>query len=350
MNNLVIPAAGLSSRYPNMKPKWLLTHPDGKLMIEKILESFETISYDRIIITILSKHCELYEADKILNQLFGEKIEVCILPEQTRDPAHTIYETIKTKKLEGLITIKDSDCIVEADFPLNREFICGLEIDEYTQIENLQNKSYIIKCDKDLITDIVEKQIISNLICVGVYCIDVGSFVEAYEKIISSPVTKIENEVFISHILSYLVSKGTIVYFVPANRFVDWGTLSEWRKEQQRCSTYFFDIDGVLLKNTGRYGKINWSNSFEPIEENWKLLKDLSDNGAQIIFTTSRTEEYLEDFKSKLQKMQIKYKQIITNCNHAQRIIINDFAPTNPYPSCDSISIPRNSSLKEYIK
>ena len=35
---LIIPAAGKSSRYPNMKPKWLLSHPTGKLMIEKVLE------------------------------------------------------------------------------------------------------------------------------------------------------------------------------------------------------------------------------------------------------------------------------------------------------------------------
>ena len=151
------------------------------------------------------------------------------------------------------------------------------------------------------------------------YIVSVASFTESYEKIVNSPVTKTENEVFISHVLSYLVTKGTLVYFVAANKFVDWGTLSEWRKEQQRCSTYFFDIDGVLLKNTGRYGKINWSNSFEPIQDMVELLKDLSDNGAQIIFTTSRSEEYLEDFKSKLQKMEIKYKQIITNCNHSQK-------------------------------
>ena len=37
MNTLLIPCAGKSNRFPNMKPKWMLTHPDGKLMIEKYL-------------------------------------------------------------------------------------------------------------------------------------------------------------------------------------------------------------------------------------------------------------------------------------------------------------------------
>jgi hypothetical protein len=27
MKNLIIPMAGKSSRFPNMKPKWMLTHP-----------------------------------------------------------------------------------------------------------------------------------------------------------------------------------------------------------------------------------------------------------------------------------------------------------------------------------
>ena len=47
MNNktLLIPAAGKSSRFPNMKPKWLLTHPSGELMIEKVLKSSKFEDY-----------------------------------------------------------------------------------------------------------------------------------------------------------------------------------------------------------------------------------------------------------------------------------------------------------------
>jgi len=29
MSTLIVPCGGKSSRYPGMKPKWLLTHPDG---------------------------------------------------------------------------------------------------------------------------------------------------------------------------------------------------------------------------------------------------------------------------------------------------------------------------------
>ena len=46
MINLILPVAGQSSRYPNMRPKWLITLPDGKLMIEKSVENFNLKLYN----------------------------------------------------------------------------------------------------------------------------------------------------------------------------------------------------------------------------------------------------------------------------------------------------------------
>ena len=350
MNNLVIPAAGLSSRFPGMKPKWLLTHPDGSLMIKKVLGSFKLANYDRVVITILRDHCQKYNADLIIQQLFGTSVEVCILEQQTKDPAETIAKTIQMMDLKGFITIKDSDCYVSADYPIDKQFICGLTIDKMDDIVRIHNKSFIIKNDENIITDIIEKKVVSDTVCLGVYCLDIDNLMSAYDKINSSPVYRHDNEMYISHIVSYLISQNDILHFVEAKQFIDWGTLKEWRKEQKKFRTYFFDIDGVFLKNTGKYGVKNWSNTFEPIQENIDTLKELSDSGAQIIFTTARPTEHIGRFKKLLLENKIKYKDIITDCNHSQRVIVNDFAPTNPYPSCDSISIPRNCNLGDYLK
>tara|TARA_R110002167_G_scaffold271943_1_gene478450 strand:- start:6790 stop:7842 length:1053 start_codon:yes stop_codon:yes gene_type:complete len=350
MNNLVIPAAGLSSRFPGMKPKWLLTHPDGNLMIKKVLGSFKMANYDRVIITILRDHCQKYDADLMIQQIFGTSIEVCILEQQTKDPAETIAKTIQIMDLKGFITIKDSDCYVLADYPVDKQFICGLKIDKMDDIVKIHNKSFIIKNDENIITDIIEKKVVSDTVCLGVYCLKIDNLMSAYNKINSSPVYRHDNEMYISHIVSYLISQNDILHFVEAEQFIDWGTLKEWQKEQKKFRTYFFDIDGVFLKNTGKYGVKNWSNTFEPIQENINTLKQLSDSGAQIIFTTARPKDHIDEFKELLLENKIKYKQIITDCNHSQRVIVNDFAPTNPYPSCNSISIPRNCNLGDYLK
>ena len=144
-----------------------------------------------------------------------------------------------------------------------------------------------------------------------------------------------------------------MIYVSSTNRkltekYVDWGTLKEWTKERDKYKTYIFDIDGVMLENHGKYGSKNWSNTFEPIMENFELVKNLSRNN-EIIFMTSRPEKYVIQFKDYLKAQGIKYKTIITSCNHSKRLIINDFAPTNPYPSCESFSVKRNSILKSYL-
>ena len=36
------------------------------------------------------------------------------------------------------------------------------------------------------------------------------------------------------------------------------------------------------------------------------------------------------------------YKALIMGLNHSERVIVNDFSDSNPYPSCSAINIPRN--------
>ena len=151
MNNLVIPAAGRSSRFPNMKPKWLLTHPDGSLMIEKVLSCFKKENYDRIIITILQEHAKQYNADLILEQIFGNSVEICILKEQTKDPAETVIKTIEKMNLKGFVVIKDSDCYVTAEYPLGEQYICGLAINKMDNTGRISNKSFIVKNEEGII-------------------------------------------------------------------------------------------------------------------------------------------------------------------------------------------------------
>ena len=74
MHTLIIPCAGSSSRFPNMRPKWMLTHPDGKLMVEKAFEGISHNRFERVIVTILKEHVDNFEADIWLKQIFGSKI------------------------------------------------------------------------------------------------------------------------------------------------------------------------------------------------------------------------------------------------------------------------------------
>ena len=60
---IIVPAAGLSSRFPNMKPKYLLASYDKKIMLQLALQHY--IGKHNITIGILKEHQEQYNAIKI---------------------------------------------------------------------------------------------------------------------------------------------------------------------------------------------------------------------------------------------------------------------------------------------
>ena len=347
---LIVPCAGKSTRFPNMKPKWLLTHPDGALMIEKALSGIDLDLFDRIIITIVKQFEEKYEALTILNQVFlkNSRVEFCVLEDFTSSASETVYLTIKNMNVRGEIVIKDSDNCVVVDLKNQRDnFIVGYDLHKHTQISNIPGKSFVIINEQKIVEDIIEKRIVSNIICLGIYGIrSAERFAFAFEDISKKG---IKSELFVSHIISYLIAKEEKYLYIEAEDYIDWGTLVEWKETQARYKTYFIDVDGVILKNSGKYGSVNWSNNKEFLTENIKKIIELQEKGAQIVITTSRTEEYREDLEGLLHSVNIKPYAVIMGLNHAARVIINDFASTNPYPSGIAITLPRNGNISDYI-
>jgi hypothetical protein len=113
----------------------------------------------------------------------------------------------------------------------------------------------------------------------------------------------------------------------------------------------FIDIDGVLVENSGEYvGKI-WGTT-DHIEKNKNYINNLFDTGkVRIILTTSRKSSYKQKTIEQLDLLNVKYHDIIFDLLHCQRILINDFSDTNPYPTAKSVNIPRNNNnLEHYLK
>jgi len=351
MCTLIIPCAGKSSRFPNMKPKWMLTHPDGRLMIEKSLEGIDLEAFEQIIITIVRPHDEKYEAGLILQQVFKHhpKVKICLLDDFTSSASETIYLTLKKMNVKGAFVIKDSDNYVKFDLPKPiKNAIVGYDLSQHPDVSNIPGKSFLIVNDQNIIQDVIEKEIVSKVICLGVYIFEnAADFLKAYETLKQKNVS---GEMFISHVISYMLTNdSTIFAAIMAQAYEDWGTLKEWKEVQKRFRTYFVDVDGVIMKNSGKYGKINWSNNHTLLEENVRCLVELQQNGAQIVITTSRTEEYRDELMRMLNQAGIFPYAVLMGMNHAARVVINDFAPTNPYPSGIAITLPRNCSIKEYL-
>lgn len=323
MNTLIIPCAGKSSRFPNMKPKYMLTHPDGKLMIEKSMEKINVDVFDRIIITIVKPHDEKYEAKLIMEQVFNNnsKVEICMLDDFTSSASETVYLTLKKMNVEGAFVIKDSDNRVEVNFNKQiKNSIIGCNLHEHPNITNIPGKSFLIVNEQGIIHDIIEKQVVSNIICLGVYCFENAlDFINAYDEMLTK---KISGEMYISHVISYMLASNNYVFSsILALSYEDWGTLSEWKEVQKKHRTYFVDVDGVLMKNCGKYGKRNWYNNTETLPDNMETIRKLQDDGAQIVITTSRPEEFRANLEKILNENGIKPYAMLMGMNHAARVL-----------------------------
>jgi hypothetical protein len=345
---LIFPCCGSSSRFPNMRPKWLLTHPDGKIMLEKAMENINLAYYDKIIITILRKHVEEYEADIILKQIFKDpNIHVLVLDAPTSSPAETIAITLKKMNINENFVVKDCDNVINFNDILPLNFIIGIDIHKHPVIKNLAAKSFISVNEQKMILDIVEKQIVSNIISVGMYGFDSAqNFIETFELLKNNS----RAEIYLSHIIAYLVGVNKTIYkLIEATAYEDWGTLDEWKETQKRYSTYIIDLDGVVIKNVGKYGTQCWNTNFEPILSNVSILKQKQASGAALIFMSARSESLRQVIEKNLIAMGFLNFKLILDCYHSPRILINDFAPTNTYPTVIAINIERNDNLEKYL-
>ena len=102
MIKLLIPCAGKSSRFPG-KPKWLLTCPNGNLMIQESITGLDLTEIDCIYITFLREHIEKYCKNCDLNELFRftkKEINIYIL---TSAIICYIYRGTKNKRTNLVI-------------------------------------------------------------------------------------------------------------------------------------------------------------------------------------------------------------------------------------------------------
>jgi hypothetical protein len=352
---IIIPAAGLSSRYKNAKPKWLLTHPTGKLMIELVIHSLITrVPFAQFVVIILDDHVHKFEADLILRQIaqaLDISLEIFVLPKLSKGPADTIYQYLSLTDADEPFLIKDADNVVLfnedlINFSANTSgLLFGGDIGKH-RISEVHQKSFISSDQYGRVSNFVEKKVVSNTVCFGLYGFSsTNLFKNLFDELIKSTY---EGELFVSHLVQIALLRDLKFNYVEAEGLEDWGVWNQWLAVRSNHKTIFVDFDGVLVINSGKYGLNNWDSEFIPIHDNLKCIKLASEKGAQIVITTARSSNYRERIIEFLKAHDIVPHQVVLELNHSPRLLINDFADSNPYPSASALNIVRNSSLNQY--
>ena len=345
MLNLIIPACGQSTRFPNLRPKWLLTHPAGTSMLQESISGLSLEKVDRIIAIVLKKHVEQYEfIDRVSESIDDNRLEFVVLDEPTDSQPETIALGIQKAGVEGAICVKDSDNFFKSDVKAGN-FIGAIDLRDVDYI-NAGNKSYVVVGNKNNIVNIAEKDVISNMFCVGLYSFESAQkYLHYYEKL------KGKDGLYVSHVIHSMLLDQQNFDVQHVTEFIDWGTLEDWNKFRSQYKTLFVDIDGCIVGASSNYMK-PFLGETQALKENIEALNNLYDSGkVTVVMTTARFEKYRELTENQLKREGLKYHKLIMGLPHAKRIVINDFAASNPYPSCEAINLPRNvDCLKEFIQ
>lgn len=336
---VIVPAAGLSTRFPGMRPKYLLYDYKHTLMLQNALQHY--MSHD-IWVGILRTHEEEYSASKYLRHEFGSKLNIVVLDKPTRGPADTARQILTHARLDldESILIKDCDSFFNHAVD-DGNYVCISSIKDHAVLKKLSSKSFVVHNDQNVITDIVEKTIVSDKFCVGGYKFRSASlFTEAFESI------KTDREIFVSDVIQRCLQQGEIFTTKSVTEYYDVGTAEDWFEYNDK-SVIFCDIDGTLVVAKSRF---NYE-EVEPLHNNIAALLAKQKGGCQIIFTTARPHVAEELTKSMLDSFGFVNYQLIMGLQNSRRILINDYNSANPFPRAEAINIKRDSdNLNDYLK
>lgn len=344
--------AGRSSRFPNMRPKWMLTHPmTNRFMVTESILGLNLDFFDSIYFICLQEHENQYKFTKGFTEEIEElglnqKSSIVLLPNQTKSQSETVYNFLSNNPIDGFIFIKDSDGYYECKLVEEKNQIAYFDLNDMDDI-NARTKSYIELDINRMVTNIVEKKVISSTFSSGGYGFaEATEFCAAYEKL-----QNMEGECYISHIIFEMMLSGSAFYGTKTTNFKDWGTIDAWNKYKSQYKCLFVDIDGTLVTNSSIHFPPYVGNG-DSLQSNIDYLNSLHQQGkVKIVLTTSRPKNMRDITVSELKKKKILYDELIMGLPHCKRVIINDFAKSNPYPSCEAINLPRNSdNLKEFLR
>ena len=337
---VIVPCAGRSSRFPGTRPKYLLTLYNGQLMVEKAVDPY--ITTEDIHIILLAEHVEQYDSLTALQRIYNKQpnVTIHVIDEVTSGPAETVYKIAKKLNPNEPILIQDCDSFFDGKISRSNQ-VSVADLRKFKDVTNVAAKSYAVLNEQDMLTNIVEKSVSSNYICVGGYeFASAGEFCANFETLKEYAKGA---EIFVSHIIKNMLHESSFNIH-QVSEFIDCGTYNEFVKYNQSKPTIFCDLDGTVFYNQSHHFSNNYDNEPVPIPSAVNYLLKKQEQGSKIIFTTSRPDEYTEITIEALKKCGFENVSVLFNMPHSPRMVINDNSKTNPYPTALAMNVPRDDN------
>ena len=191
----------------------------NRFMVTESILGINLDFFDRIYFIFLQEHEDKYKfhmgfADELEECGLGGKSEIIFLEEQTSSQSETVYNAIKKNNIDGFIFIKDSDGYYECNVDCADNQIAFFDLNDMDNI-NARTKSYIELDVNGIVTNIVEKQVISSTFSVGGYGFASASkFCETFDSI-----KNLDGECYVSNVIFEMILSGSKFEGLPTRNF-----------------------------------------------------------------------------------------------------------------------------------
>ena len=237
MLNIVVPMAGRGSRFSNAgykMPKPLID-VHGHYMIEYVTKNLTPQIEHRFIYICQEEHLEKYQLEKYLRQIAPNCVVVTV-DHITEGAACTVLLA------EGYINSNDSLMIANSDQYRDTDINHYLrQMNNYdglimTMPANDPKWSFIKVDEKNLVSMVREKEVISNEATVGVYNYKHGKDFVKYAHLMIEKNIRVNNEFYVAPVYNEMIDAGMkITYFDVGEKMYGLGTpedLSEFLKTE----------------------------------------------------------------------------------------------------------------------
>ncbi len=342
---LLLPVAGRSSRYPGMRPKWLLTHPHGTLMLTEAIRGLNPSRFTRIVIVALDAHERDFGfSTSIIKEISREYdlapncVEVILLPHETQSQPETLAEGIRLAQIRGPVLVKDSDNYFSFPNLPDSNAVGVIDLNKSKPVL-VGNKSYIRPGLDGNIDGIVEKQVVSHLFCCGAYYFQSAiAFCDHFARLKEGG-----KDLYPSSVIQSMLDSGEQFQAVEAHDFMDWGTLQDWLRFKDDYATVFIELDGIVVMDSHQHFEPHWGTT-EALRRNAIAINRMHDTGkVEVILISSRKAEFEQITIDQLRKNSIHYHRLLMGLPFGcRRILVGGFSEHTSYEAAQSINLRAN--------
>jgi len=208
--NVLIPSAGLGTRFNTNVPKPLLD-VNGKPMLVRVLENFYQSSNIKFIVCILEEHEKKFNIIETIGEYTDIPINFVMIDKLQDGPAKTCYLAKDSMNLDIPLIVTNCDQIIfDLDVSKMVSYAVKNKADGVlgTFYSNSPKNSYVRLNDDGVITQVKEKEVISNYATNGVHFWTRGSyFFESCDQMFVKN-DRVNNEFYVAPSYNYMINDG----------------------------------------------------------------------------------------------------------------------------------------------